>query len=69
MKKYILKLVLLLVVLTPSINAVADIPTWLVGSWTDGELVVEITSSQHIRIYENKILIKAYVEFKYFFPL
>ena len=58
MKKYILKLVLLLVVLTPSINAVADIPTWLVGSWTDGELVVEITSSQHIRIYENKILIK-----------
>lgn len=58
MKKYILNLVLLLVLLTPSINAVADTPTWLVGSWTDGELVVEITSSQQIRIYENKILIK-----------
>ena len=58
MKKCILKLVLLLALLTPSINAVADIPTWLVGSWTDGELVVEITSSQQIRIYENKILIK-----------
>ena len=58
MKKYILKIKTLFLLLLISISAKAEIPSWLVGKWTDGDAVVEITSDSKMKIFENDILVK-----------
>lgn len=58
MKNYILKIKTLLLLVFVSISIKAEVPSWLIGKWTDGNAIIEITSDSKMRIYENDILTK-----------
>lgn len=58
MKNYFLKNIILLSMIFASIYSYANIPSWLIGKWTDGNIVVKITSDNKMSIYEREILIK-----------
>ena len=58
MKNYILKIKTLLLLVLVSISIKAEVPSWLIGKWTDGNAIIEITSDSKMRIYENDILTK-----------
>ena len=58
MKNHILKIHILFLLLFTAIYVQAGIPSWLIGKWTDGIAIIEITSDSKVRIYENDILTK-----------
>lgn len=58
MKNHLAKINLLFLLLFTAIYAQANIPSGLIGKWTDGDVIIEITSDQEIRIYQNDILTK-----------
>ena len=54
MKNHLAKINLLFLLLFTAIYAQANIPSGLIGKWTDGDVIIEITSDQEIRIYQNE---------------
>ena len=58
MKKCIFIILAIFTFATSSVMAQKDLPSWLVGKWTDGTLIIQITSDNKMRVYENDILTK-----------
>lgn len=58
MKKYIFIVLAIFTFATSSVMAQEDLPSWLKGKWTDGTLIIQITSDYKMRVYENDILTK-----------
>lgn len=58
MKKTYLKVGILLSMLFTTAVSYANVPSWLIGKWADGNIIVEITSDSKMSIYERDILIK-----------
>ncbi len=58
MKKCIFIVLTIFFFSASSVFAQEDIMSWLVGKWTDGSRIIQITSECEIRVYENDILIQ-----------
>ena len=58
MKNIFKKINILFLLLFTAIYVRANVPYWLIGKWTDGNAIFEITSDSKMRIYENDILTK-----------